>query len=317
MDIQYLLFLQGLRETAPSWLNKMLLSISELSVGGALLLVMLVYWCINKRAGLYLLLCQAGATVVNQVVKNTACIYRPWVRDPRVVVASEAAATATGYSFPSGHTTNAVACYGGLAMWQHRRKWLAALLLLVVLLTGFARNWLCAHTPQDVLVALLLAGLFLFVAAKSLAWLDEHPGREGTVLAVGLVVLVALLLYTEFKPYPLDYLPDGSLLVDPYQMKTDCYKAYGAMAGLLLGWYADQRWIHFRVEGKLPVRIVRFVVGVAFFLAFEKLAPALFVAVADPNPGGFLLRLTEYLCFSALYPAVFTALEKRFAPVSI
>ena len=76
----------------------------------------LVYWCVDKRSGLYTLASYSLSVAVNAVVKLTACVYRPWIRDSRIVPAGDAITTATGYSFPSGHSSTAAPIYGSLAV---------------------------------------------------------------------------------------------------------------------------------------------------------------------------------------------------------
>ncbi len=223
----------------------------------------------------------------------------------------EIAESATGYSFPSGHTTNAMSCYGGTAMWQRKHKAVVIPLIIAAMLTGFARNWLCAHTPQDVCVALILTTLFLFAAAKGMAWIEAHPDKETTVLVAGLLLVAVLLLYIQLKPYPVNYLEDGSLLVDPYQMKTDCYKAYGAMSGILIAWYAERKWVKFDVEGSKLVRLIRFVVGAGICLGIKSLGLDPIKSVLGTHWGMFVFYMIQIVFIIALYPAIFTSVEKR------
>ena len=75
----------------------------------------LIFWCVSKEEGYYLLLMGFFGTVVNQFLKLLFRIPRPWVRDPDFTIVESARAQATGYSFPSGHTQNAVATFGGIA----------------------------------------------------------------------------------------------------------------------------------------------------------------------------------------------------------
>ena len=75
----------------------------------------LIFWCVSKQEGYYLLLMGFFGTVVNQFLKLLFRIPRPWVRDPDFTIVESARAQATGYSFPSGHTQNAVATFGGIA----------------------------------------------------------------------------------------------------------------------------------------------------------------------------------------------------------
>ena len=59
---------------------------------------------------------ESANRVVNGFLKVTACVYRPWIRDARIVPDSAALAEATGYSFPSGHSMNGASLYGGGAI---------------------------------------------------------------------------------------------------------------------------------------------------------------------------------------------------------
>ena len=150
MDFEYLLFLQNLRAEAPNFINSLLLFISEFAAGSLPVVIIVVfYWCIDKRTGQRMGLCFAGATMVTQLIKNIACVYRPWKQDARLQIAPEAAATATGYSFPSGHATLAASFYGNIAAYLKKySKWWILPCVLLTLLTAFARNWLGAHTPE-------------------------------------------------------------------------------------------------------------------------------------------------------------------------
>ena len=166
MDFEYLLFLQNLRAEAPNFINSLLLFISEFTAGSLPVVIIVVfYWCIDKRTGQRMGLCFAGATMVTQLIKNIACVYRPWKQDARLQIAPEAAATATGYSFPSGHATLAASFYGNLAAYLKKySKWWILPCVLLTLLTAFARNWLGAHTPQDVLVGMMIALVVLLIS---------------------------------------------------------------------------------------------------------------------------------------------------------
>ena len=56
-SLEYLYFLQQLREVVPNWLNESILFISEFVGGmGGLVLMAVIYWCISKRAGAFLMM---------------------------------------------------------------------------------------------------------------------------------------------------------------------------------------------------------------------------------------------------------------------
>ena len=102
MDIQYLLFLQDFRNSIDNALTPFMEGVSMFAVTYLILFPVYYYWNRNKKDGLYALVAYYFCMVITPLVKLTACVYRPWIRDSRIVPAGKAIVTATGYSFPSG-----------------------------------------------------------------------------------------------------------------------------------------------------------------------------------------------------------------------
>ncbi len=153
MDISILLTLQEFRDGIGSFLTDFMLKMTFLGeVNTTLVILAVVYWCISKQYGTYLLMGWCGSRYVNGVFKITACAYRPWIRDARIVPYGNSMSTATGYSFPSGHTTNAACTFGSMTV----RKDMPAILRIVsaclIVLVALSRCFLGVHTPQDVVV---------------------------------------------------------------------------------------------------------------------------------------------------------------------
>ena len=194
MDIEYLLFLQDFRHSINDALTPFLEQVSLFGITYILRLPVFVYWCLDKRKGLFILAAWKISVTLNALVKLTACVYRPWVRDPRVIPAGDAIRTAGGYSFPSGHTMMCTPIYGGLAMLT-RQRWLRLFWVAAILLTGFARNFFGVHTPQDVLVGFALGGLSVWAAAKLFEYLDAHPVMEDRALLAGIIIGILTLVY--------------------------------------------------------------------------------------------------------------------------
>ena len=85
MDITFLLYLQQFRQLTLGILDSMFLYITTLGEDWILFLGTAgIYWCIDKRTGFFMYFNYNLANYVNQFVKLTACINRPWVRDSRV-----------------------------------------------------------------------------------------------------------------------------------------------------------------------------------------------------------------------------------------
>ena len=71
--------------------------LSLFAVTFLIMLRVFVYWVIDKKKGLYTLVSYYLCCGVNAMAKLTACVYRPWIRDARVLPAGNAVSTAASY----------------------------------------------------------------------------------------------------------------------------------------------------------------------------------------------------------------------------
>lgn len=312
MDIDFLLWLQGLRAAVAPGVEHFFVTVSAVAINPVfLVLPFLVLWCVDKARGTLAIMSFSIGNLANQFVKNTVCAYRPWVRDARIAPSEAALPGATGYSFPSGHTLTAATVVGGLGWAFRRLVWPAVLAALFVVAVAFSRVFLGCHTPQDVVCALAEACVFIALTQALLRWVDQAPGRDLTVLVVGLVAVVAFLVYVTVKPYPMDY-ADGKLLVDPTAMTVDCYKAGGVFTGFVVGWFMERRLVAFTTDGiGARERAIRAVVGVVCVLAFHVLLGKAAMALPGPFAGPFVRHCLTFLAGTFVAPAIFSAIERR------
>lgn len=308
--MDYLLFLQNLRESCPSIINSIFIGISEFIANAGFIIPLFIYWCVDKVYGAEIYIAYISANFVNQTIKNTCCIYRPWIKDARLYVEPKAASSATGYSFPSGHTTGATAIYGGTGKmcWSKKRKALSVILFLLILITAFSRNWLGAHTLADVLVAIAHTSLIIFITSLLRKWLAKKPERDTAITFAMIAVSFAITIFLCLKKYPLDYNPDGSILVDPFEMITDCYTALGVSIGGFLGWWIERHYINFSVEGAWWKRILRFVIGAAVAVLIVAFGNKIF-GFLGAHWCHFIKYFLLLLFGTAGYPALFKKIK--------
>ena len=259
MDITYLLWLQDFRNGINDALTPFLEQLSLFAVTYIVLLPAFVYWCLDKKKGLFIFFAFKLSQTINAVVKLTACVYRPWVRDARILPAGDAIRTAGGYSFPSGHTMMAVPIYGGLACCT-KNKALRLFWALAILVTMFSRNYLGVHTPQDVLIGLVLGGASIYIAQWALAYLDKHPEKDILIMILCGLAGILTLVYVTYKSYPMDYV-DGKLLVDPVKMQIDSWGDAGGFTAFAVMWFIESRFIKFTPTGWNTKGIILCAVG--------------------------------------------------------
>lgn len=268
MDIDILLILQEFRNGAGSCLTEFMTKMSFIGeMNTVLIIIALIYWCVSKEFGQYFLMGWSGSRVVNGLLKVTACVYRPWIRDARIVPESGALATATGYSFPSGHSMNAASLYGGGAIRKELLKGLRITLFIIVLLVAFSRNYLGVHTPQDIVVGVGAGLIVMWLTGKLMAWIDKNPGKDVIVACIGIAVAVGVAVFAAVKSYPMDYDEAGELLVDGAKMANDTYKGVGWCVGFLLGWILEKRYVGFSTDIPLMARMARLATGLLSYYA--------------------------------------------------
>ena len=304
MDIEYLLLLQRFRESINNALTPFMEGVSLFAVTYLIMIPVFVYWAVDKRKGLYTLVSYYLCCGFNAMLKLTACIYRPWIRDARVLPAGDAITTATGYSFPSGHTVTAGPIYGGLVVssWKWK-KWVSAILVFLVLLTGFSRNYLGVHTPQDVIVGLLETVLWLFVAAKLFSYIEKHREKENLFLILSFIIGWIGIVYITFKRYPMDYV-NGKLLVDPQKMMNDGYGDICLLIAFPVARFIEKRWVRFQSTGFKGRGLAVSIIGLIPLFLMIRYMKAPLDGLLGSHWGHFTYTFIVVLYSVALWPLV-------------
>jgi membrane-associated phospholipid phosphatase len=153
--------MRDIHRLSTPWLDTLMKSITLTASGAVIVLVVaVVVWLWHGRRqrveALTISTALIGSVIINTILKLIFARPRPEVFPPLTVEHS--------YSFPSGHTSTAIAFYGLLAvlLWRaHHRGW-ALLSGGWVLAVAFSRVYLGVHYPSDVLGSLTLGVVWLF-----------------------------------------------------------------------------------------------------------------------------------------------------------
>lgn len=263
-DIDYLLWWQNIRELTGHRFDGVAWHLSDIGHWfESFFIPAIVYWAIDRKTGVFCNLARNMALVFTQFLKTSICAYRPWVRDARIVPIAAALPSATGFSFPSGHTVNATSVFIGLAMcWKNMAfRWFA---VIFVALIGLSRNFLGVHTPQDVLGGFSVALFALLLMCGMAHALQRHPERNSACLAVGVAAGVALLVFSMMRE---PVIRATMAKIDSYKIVIDDYRCAGCWLGSLIGWYLERRFVRFETAGLLLwQRVLRGGVGAAIML---------------------------------------------------
>jgi membrane-associated phospholipid phosphatase len=129
-------------------------------IGAVLVVLVAAIWFVRHKRNvdaLAIVISLGGAAALNAVMKLIFARPRPSLFPPMVAV--------SGFSFPSGHVTAAVAVYGFLAvlLWRSGRRGWAILSAFWVVVVAISRIYLGAHYPSDTLGAMVSTSLWLLV----------------------------------------------------------------------------------------------------------------------------------------------------------
>lgn len=150
---------------------------------------------------------------------------------------------AQGYSFPSGHSTNATTMFGSLAV-NLRRRWVTVIAIIIAALTGLSRIVVGAHYPTDVLAGWLL-GAFSILIVQLL-----QKRIRNTLALYGILAVTAIPGFF-------------------YCRSADYFTSTGLMIGFMAGTLLDDRYVHFENTRKPIWMVVRVLGGLAVYLALN------------------------------------------------
>ena len=233
----------------------------------------IVFWCLNKSCGYYMMTVGFAGTIINQFLKLWFRIPRPWVKDPNFTIVESARAEATGYSFPSGHTQNAFAVFGAPARF-FKNTALRIIFILLIALTAFSRMYVGVHTPLDVGVSIIVGTILVFVIYPFFRDMDKSPKKVYIIFSIFIVLAAAFVAFVELYDFPAD--------IDAENYASGLKNAYMILfcaIGLMLTFFIDTKYVHFPTQAVWWAQIIKVVVGLAILLALKSVLKAPLLAL--------------------------------------
>ncbi len=154
--------------------------------------LVLIYWCIDKRKGFAIFLSLMISLNLMQGLKAIFKVERPYLAYGDLIEA-ERTSTATGYSFPSGHSTGASSFYSSLLL-LFKNKAIRILAILIIILVPLSRLYLGVHWPLDVMFGTILGlGITLFFEPYFIRLYDEKKKLYKAAIPIGIALSIISL----------------------------------------------------------------------------------------------------------------------------
>ena len=305
--MSFLYFLEDIRNPVLDFIFSFVTLFGEETVFMAI--GMIVFWCVNKQKGYYLLSVGFVGTVINQFLKITFRIQRPWVKDPNFTIVESAREAASGYSFPSGHTQTSVGLFCGLALkFKHRAIRIASIALCV--LVPISRMYLGVHTPLDVGVSVGIALILIFVLSPIFEKAEKSPRVMYSLLFSLTAIMLAYLCFMSFWHFPEEVMHVDNVHNYISAVKN-AYTLTGCMLGFLVVYTVDLKWLKFDTKAVWWVQIIKIVGGLALVLAVKELMRAPLEAILPANTWARMLRyFLMVIMAGAIWPITFKYFAK-------
>lgn len=288
MQQQILLFFKEISNPVLDILAELLTMLGEQYF--FILIISYLFWNISKREGFKLASAFIYSSVLNSVLKISFHTARPF--EKLDAINGKRVETATGYSFPSGHTQGATTFFITLAQ-IIRKKWFTITAISLSVVVGLTRVYLGVHWPIDVIGSLVFGVIVAFIFCTIIDnYYDDNVRlrriffRIQSVVVVGTFILFLLdVLYLK-----------GSMKI------ADFFKISGIASGAIYGFFAEERFVDFSAEDAgITMKIIRWIIGLVVTIG---IMAGLKIVFPEHNLMNFLRYGLVGLWITFLWPAV-------------
>jgi hypothetical protein len=202
-----------------------------------------IYWCVNKKFGIRLLIITTIAAYISIVIKNLTRLSRP--TDKLI------GTTYSTYSFPSGHA------FGTTTFWLYtiavfRKNWMLILGTLIVVFVSISRVYLKVHYLSDI-----IAGI-AFGVATVVGFIVFEPFIDRFVKNLSFRMRI---FYASIPPILL--IVHSSLV---FELDIQNIKLSSGLLGIFIGSILEQEYIQFSEHTTMTNKVLRTILGL--FIAY-------------------------------------------------
>ena len=230
IQIEILKYIQSFRNPILNIIFLLITMSTEIPV--ILIVVSILYWCVNKRYGQKLMFALATNIAVNTGVKE-------FVKAPRPIgtpgLKSMRVETATGYSFPSGQTQT------GTTFWVSiisilKNKYMYIIGTIIFLGIGLSRLYLAVHWPIDVLFGWIF-GIVVTILCNII--LNKVEAENNYKYFLYIVIPMTIWI---FVVNSIGYV-----------------KMFGLFTGFIVGYIIEKEYVNFNINVSIKSKIFRYI----------------------------------------------------------
>jgi len=202
----------------------------------------IIFWCVNKKFGYKLGFALLTGTIINTVLKDLVNASRPigvyGIRSLRVE-------TATGQSFPSGHTQGA-SIFWISWMIQLKRKWIYIVGTTVILLVAYSRMYLGVHYPIDVIGGIVIGTIWVLISNYIFEYAEST--KKTWILMIMVVPMLIGMIFLREKTY---------------------YTISGTVLGFYIGYVLESKYVQFDVRNTAVKQLMKLVFGLTILMILK------------------------------------------------
>lgn len=239
----------------------------------------ILFWCGNKEKGYKFLYAVVFSFSLNNIIKGIVKAPRP-IGTPGIN--SSHISTATGYSFPSGHSQGNATTFT-LLMGEIRKKWFWALGIIMMILVPISRLYFGVHWPKDIIVGTFLGIISVFISNRIFKLAYEKND---------------LYIFFSYVPF---------MLIGIVFPSDDLFKALGAFTAIAVGFIIERRYIKYVSPNATKQKIINTLIGLLgallIYLCFSLLSNSIFIS--------FIKYFSLTFWAIVICPLIFTKLNKK------
>ena len=237
------------------FLRKIFLLLTNLGGQEILIItILIIYFVFSKKQGQRIAFAIFTSLLMNNTLKVLINRVRPFNHEKATYTVDMEQSSASGMSFPSGHTQNAAVTYSSVAfMYKKRYLWIITIILIIIV--GISRIMLGVHYPTDVIVGAAL-GIAIAYFGMKLHEKFEADFKSQMILYLTMAVI--------FLPFLFIYL--GKMKSSYFEYK-DLYTIYSFYIGYIIAVFIEKKFVDFDESMPLKFRIIRTVIAIVLVLS--------------------------------------------------